>query len=180
MICPICECEFEPFSARHKYCSKRCACRAQAGVKKRTVECQECGVDVVTYDSRRRFCCTDCWNRWRARAENQRTGPVIKQCPVCGITFEALKAQRVYCSMSCAEAVRSDKRATRVCLVCGHPFIPRGSRQEICSGTCRADRDSAQRIPVGKVISCAGCQPFRVEVEVVRGVTLPRPVPVQA
>jgi endogenous inhibitor of DNA gyrase (YacG/DUF329 family) len=102
----------------------------------------------------------------------------VLKCHTCGEQFRGERATIKYCSRRCQGiAMRTERSCT--CKQCGTVSHSQDAfRNKFCSKACYDEWRFAGRIPVGKVISCDGCQPFRVEIDVVRGVTLPRPVPV--
>lgn len=98
-------------------------------------------------------------------------GPRTKVCPRCDREFQIEKAERIYCSRSCAQPP-----ATARCARCGTDFRRQSAGQRYCSKTC-AQRDPAVRQPqadqrpratcvtCGGPVSrreyrqCAGCAP---------------------
>lgn len=79
-----------------------------------TIQCKQCGKDVNVVPARletAKFCSYKCRGDYRkehftgANNPNWRGGNTVKDCPECGVKFEAVHAQsnRKFCSKACAD-----------------------------------------------------------------------------
>ena len=77
-----------------------------------------------------------------------------KVCEKCGQKFVTNKANALYCSFTCRQAVQRDRARERarekraetagkaVVCACGKLFVPRDGRQKFCSPDCPAKKKS--------------------------------------
>jgi hypothetical protein len=116
----------------------------------RDVECV-CGA-VFQTNTNKRYCSETCSNhakKIRDAAKNKiynatkpKKPPIEKPCSVCGNTFQATRATKIYCSDACKKIVHSrvlskELLKERQCKICGKTFKPTRALMGFCSKQCR-------------------------------------------
>lgn len=81
---------------------------------------------------------------------------MIKECPVCGKSFETIRSNKIACSPACAgvrkkqydqrvcakaRAATRERLGTRICVQCGKEFEPNHPAKVTCSPMCQKKRD---------------------------------------
>jgi predicted nucleic acid-binding Zn ribbon protein len=164
--CAHCGKRFAVHTARHRYCSDRCANRA-SDLRRRPPkthfwgQCIVCGVSIhnrLGSGAHRQYCSTRCKDsahrlRRKQRAE-QALGRNFRRCHWCGTALGwQANGRRLYCSESCSQKMHNQNRRLRQaalrllrpprqreCEFCGQAFTVSPTvrtRQRFCSKLCR-------------------------------------------
>ncbi len=135
-ICATCGQEFQPTSARSKYCSPEC--------KMGTATCIRCGKEFVRKgNTTGRYCSQECWYSDPTKGKYGATN-----CPICGKEFHREREDHMYCSEVCRYEGLKKPREARQCLECGTQ-LPDGTAkrsQKFCSKSCAVKYNNARRI----------------------------------
>lgn len=100
------------------------------------------------------------WLAARA-ADREKKAVAERDCERCGKRFRQSRSytDRTYCSLECANAVRSEAvklHHDRACLHCGTMFRPRNASSKFCSRACMSVSFSVTALRPAKACECCG------------------------
>lgn len=150
-------------------CSRKC--RSELDKKRRTVDCEHCGVSFEKRNYNQRFCTQSCLgshsseNRFESGTWSKQEDSEIKKCRVCSKP----SGKTVFCK-SCWEKRKSmnnvdgglKKRPkqglfTNSCLYCGDKYESKSAKKSFCSEKCSSKFDDFVK-PTGELNSeCKSC-----------------------
>lgn len=120
-------------------------------------KCEICNIEFETTIHNKKFCSPECSKQGtKIRSAKRRNADIVKDCPICGKSFEIKKngALTKYCSQECADEARRirnrerwrkdnpgwDDGTNRVCEWCGQAYTVsarNAHRARFCSDECR-------------------------------------------
>lgn len=108
-FCKIEGCEQRIKKATGGLCAEHAKERSREE-RRRTVQCEECGAEIETLESRTRFCSAKCqtWNSYK-----RRTGKGVaeqKTCEGCGAPIETSVSKKRFCSQPCQSRAKYKER----------------------------------------------------------------------